>query len=269
MIASAPAEERQPAVRPFFVFDNGLSDVATNAERAALLKELGYDGMCIRPANASGELFAAMESAGMKVWASYVVVPAKEDAAVPQEVAEHIRMLKGRDMKIWLSLTNEKADDQTAVRLIREVCDLAEASGLEVVLYPHVGFCTDTIQKCAMLADMAERKNLGLSFTLCHFLARNDGKELEATLRAFGPRLKLVQINGCDEIPPGKADWRRLIQPLGEGTFDVGRVIHCLDEIGYRGPVNLQCYQIKRPAREHLASSIQAWRKLHHNQKSK
>lgn len=271
VVGSASGQDSAVVSRPFFVFDNGLTDIKAAREQAALLKELGYDGICTRPAQATKELFEAMDTEGLKVHASYVVLPAKKDAVVPAEVATHIRMLKGRGTLIWLALSGAKADEEDAVLLIREVCDLAEVSGLEVALYPHVGFCTDTIGKCARLADKAVRENLGLSFTLCHFLAMHDERELEATLRAHGPRLKLVQINGCDALPPGKPDWNRLIRPLGDGTFDVGRVIRCLDGIGYRGPVNLQCYQIKGPAREHLARSMRAWRKLqsHPNLQSK
>lgn len=259
----------QTEPRPFFVFDNGLGGLKTPEEQAALLKELGYDGICTRPAHATPELFMALDKNGLKVHASYVMLAAEKNASVPEEVAAHIRKLEGRGTLIWLSLTNPKADDETAVRLIMKACDLAQASGLEVVLYPHVGFCTDTIEKCARLADKADKKNLGLSFTLCHFIALHDEKEIEATLRAHGTRLKLVQINGADAIPPGKPNWSRLIQPLGEGSLDVGRVLRCLDTLGYQGPVNLQCYQIKRPAREHLAISMDAWRKLHTNQLKK
>lgn len=263
LMASAAGDDSPVWSRPFIALDNGLTDIKTAAEQAALLKELGYDGICTRPTNATGELFDEMEQRGLKIKASYVVLTANEDAAIPEAVATHIRMLKGKGTLIWLGVSKGKADEEAAVRLIRKVCDLAETCGLEVALYPHVGeLWTDTIQHCARLADQAERKNLGLSFTLCHFLARQDATELEATLRLFGPRLKCVQINGCDALAPGKVDWSRLIQPLGEGSFDVGRVTRCLDEMGYQGPVILQCYQIKRPSREHLAVSMRGWQRL-------
>ena len=263
LMAFAVAECLAAEPPPLFVFDNGLSGLTSPTEQAALLKELGYDGICTRPANATPELFAAMDREGLKVRASYIAVPAAKGSHVPPEIAGHIGMLKGRGTLIWLGLTDAKAGDDRAVEAIRKVCDLAAAADLEVALYPHVGFKTSTVRECARLADLADRRNLGLSFTLCHFLAQNDAKELETTLRAFGPRLKLVQINGCDAIPPGKADWKRLIQPLGQGTFDVGRVIRCLDAIGYQGLFNLQCYQIESPAREHLTASMRAWRNLH------
>jgi sugar phosphate isomerase/epimerase len=266
MLASAAGDDSPVLPRPFIALDNGLTDIQTAAEQAALLKELGYDGICTRPAKATMELFDEMEKRGLKIKASYVVLPADKGATIPEAVATHFRMLKGKGTLIWLGVSKGEGDEAAAVRLIRKICDLAETYGLEVALYPHVGkLWTDTIGNCARLADQAERKNLGLSFTLCHFLAWQDATDLEATLRAFGPRLKCVQINGCDSLPPGKVDWSRLIQPLGEGDFDVGRVTRCLDEMGYQGPVILQSYQIKRPARDHLEVSMQGWRNLQKN----
>ncbi|MGB0070881.1 MAG: hypothetical protein WBQ11_22900, partial [Isosphaeraceae bacterium] len=35
-----------------------------------------------------------------------------------------------------------------------------------------------------------------------------------------------------------------------------------LDELGYTGPVGLQCFGIGGDAREHLARSMAAWRKM-------
>jgi len=49
---------------------------------------------------------------------------------------------------------------------------------------------------------------------------------------------------------------------LGDGTFDIKRVMNLLDEIEYTGPVGLQCYNIKGNDRENLKKSIAAWRAL-------
>ena len=56
--------------------------------------------------------------------------------------------------------------------------------------------------------------------------------------------------------------WNRLIRPLGEGTFDNTKVIRVLDEIGYRGPVALQCYRVPGSDRDHLRQSMDAWRRM-------
>lgn len=257
------------AEREFFVFDNGLTDVKSAEEQAALLKKLGYDGICTRPQHATEEFFAAMDLHGIKIIASYVGLPAEgNEAPVPQGIADHIGMLKGRQTIIWLTLTNKRASDEAAISVIRKVCDLAAENGLEVALYPHVGFKTHTSAECERLRKLADRPNLGVSFSLCHFLCQEDSAGLEATLRSLAPHLKVVQISGSDEVSPGKPDWARLIQPLGQGTFDMQRVVRTLDEIGYKGPVNLQCYQIKQPAHKHLAASLEAWKNLNKEPKN-
>jgi sugar phosphate isomerase/epimerase len=244
--------------RPFFVFDNGLRGIESVEEQAQLLKKLGFDGICTRPANASDELSAAFDEVGLGLLASYVVLPAGSE--LPAPVVRHVRSLKGGKCMIWLALTRTEASDMEAAETIREVFDLAEENGLETVLYPHAGFHTSTVRRCEDLRQLARRPGLGLGFSLCHFLRQNDEAELEKTIRSAAEHLKLVQINGASPGPG--ANWDRLIQPLGSGNFEIGRVIRVLDEIGYEGPVNLQCYNIKQDPRQHLKQSIQAWRDL-------
>lgn len=251
------------AERGFFVFDNGLTDVKSPEDQAALLQKLGYGGICTRPQNANPEFLAAMDRHGIRITATFVSLPATGVGQdIPDDVREHIRRIKDRKPMVWLAVNNPKASDDAAVSLIRKICDLSAENGLEVVLYPHVGFKIHTGAECERLRKLADRPNLGTSFSLCHFLCQENEAGLEAALKSMAPHLKLVQISGADLIPPGNPDWQRLIQPLGQGTFDMARVIRVLDAIGFKGPVNLQCYQIKQPASLHLASSMKAWKEL-------
>ena len=75
------------------------------------------------------------------------------------------------------------------------------------------------------------------------------------------PRLWAVSINGAD-LQDDKPGWDHYIQPLDKGSFDVGALLTTLKELGYKGPIGLQCYGIGGDAREHLARSMAAWRKL-------
>ncbi len=268
IIAMLPLIGCLQAGRDLFVFDNGLTDIKSAEEQAALLKEIGYEGICTRPERATGEFLAAMKRHGIRVMATYVTLTVKGDGkSIPDNIGEHLGTLKEEKPIVWLAIANPDAGDEATVATIRKVCELASANGQEVALYPHVGFKTHSPAECDRLRKLADRPNLGLSFSLCHFLCQEGADGLEATLRTLAPHLKLVQISGADVMPPGKPDWKRLIQPLGQGTFDMGRVVRTLDEIGYQGPVNLQCYQIPQPARVHLTTSMDAWKK--HNQESK
>ena len=81
-------------------------------------------------------------------------------------------------------------------------------------------------------------------------------------LKAAMPHLFAVSINGTDtgaEIKSGKGNW---IQPLDSGSFDVYGFLRTLKELGYAGPIGLQCYGIPGDARKHLARSMAAWRRL-------
>lgn len=250
------------AERKFFALDNGLVDIKSVDEQATLLKELGYAGICTRPEKCTDELLAAYDKHSADVSATYVVLPSGVDKTeVPANIVKHFENLKGRGTIVWFSLTNAKSPIEPAVELTRNVCDEAAKNGLSVVFYPHFGCLTARIATCEKIVDLADRKNLGTSFTLCHFLAQNDHTKIESAIKAMAPHLKLVQINGANQLPQPKADWEQLIQPLGEGSLDVGRVIRTLEEIGYDGPVGLQCYKIPGPARKKLEASMQAWKK--------
>lgn len=251
------------AERPFFALDNGLNGVKSTEDQAALLKKLGYAGMCTRPSRASQAMVDAFDKHGLKLMATYVVIPAG-DAPTPA-LEKHFELIKEHKTVVWLSISTHKgqpATDEQAADTARQVVDLAAKHGLETCLYAHVGFHTDTVKSCERVHKLAKRPQLGLSLTLCHFLAQNPHTELEATLKRIAPQLMLVQVNGANQLEQHKVDWKQLIQPLGSGTFDVGRVIKTLDEINYQGPVGLQCYNIKNPATEHLAASIKTWNKL-------
>jgi sugar phosphate isomerase/epimerase len=75
------------------------------------------------------------------------------------------------------------------------------------------------------------------------------------------PRLWAVSINGADAFDE-KPGWDRYIQPLDKGNFDMAAFIRTLRTLGYTGPIGLQCYGIGGDVREHLARSMQKWRKL-------
>jgi sugar phosphate isomerase/epimerase len=248
--------------RLFYAFDNGLVAVPTLEEKAALLKNLGYDGIGWRPGK-SAEMLALLDRLGLKMGNTYVVLNATQTACpVPAGVVTEIEALKGRDTVVSLAITG-KSNDTVVIPAIQRIAGIAERCGLKVAIYGHVGFHTDTDATILRLAKLADRPNLGVGFNLCHFLIQNDESSLEPTLRAAAPLLYFVSINGADRGDTRNMTWDRLIQPLGQGTFDNRQLLRLLDQIGYRGPVGLQCYNLKSPPAEHLAKSIKAWQALH------
>lgn len=249
------------AARDLFAFDNGLKDLKTPAGQAELLARLGYSGIGSRPGDTAGML-AALDRHNLKMIATYVSLTANmKSCPVPPAVASEIDALKGRDTIVWLTVSG-KSTDEVVVPAVREVADIAARNKLKVALYPHADFHTDTDAAVLRIMRLADRPNIGVSFNLCHFLKQTDEAALEKTLRAAAPHLMLVSLNGSDSGDTRSMNWDRLIQPLGEGTYPVRKLLRLLDEIGYKGPVGLQCFQIPLPAADHLAKSMRAWRTL-------
>jgi sugar phosphate isomerase/epimerase len=84
-------------------------------------------------------------------------------------------------------------------------------------------------------------------FNLCHWFRVSKDRDYESRLKQALPRLMAVSINGADEWDT-ESGWGKYIQPLGRGTFDVAKFMRTLRELGFKGPVGLQCYGIEGDA---------------------
>ncbi|HPA19049.1 MAG TPA: TIM barrel protein [Verrucomicrobiae bacterium] len=258
-----------PARRPFFAFDNAAKDTAhpDTTSQIALLKELGYDGIgSVRPAHVPEALVAA-EKQGITIFSIYAVVPIDEGTTVDPVLFEALGQLKGRGVALWLGLTSKKfkpadlAGDEFALRRFKEIAAPADDNGVPIILYPHAGFWLERMDDALRFADKTGRADIGVMFNLCHFLRLQDEADLSDVLRRAKSRLRCVSINGADSGCRG-AEWKRIIQTLDRGTFDVANVIRALDAIGYAGPVGFQGYGIGGDARDNLERTIGAWRAI-------
>ena len=257
---AAPSDAKV-AKRKFFAFDNGLRQVESFEQKAALLKELGYDGIGWRIGVKPDQMIKALDQHGLKMISTYARGTVDEkNPSLDKRIFDEIELLKKHKTIIWLNLGKGlNPTDEIAVKLINQVADAAQEAELKVVLYPHVNCYTETVEDVLRLAKKVNRPNVGMAFNLCHFLKTDSEENLEKVLKESKEHLMLVSINGADS---GGKDWKRLLQPLGEGTFDNGRVLKILDEIGYTGPVGLQCYLVKGDNKENLKASIDAWHAL-------
>lgn len=141
LVSAASAEETHSKSRAFFAFDNGLRQTDGLEEKAALLAQLGYDGIAWRPGK-TAEMLEALDRHRMKMFATYVTLSADEEACrVPPGVVREIEALKGRDTIVWLTIGG-KTSDEVVVEGIRRVCGVAEENGLQVALAkeePRIG----------------------------------------------------------------------------------------------------------------------------------
>lgn len=260
--------QAQAAAPRFFAMDTGTIDAThkTPAEQVALASELGFDGIGPRYFG-TGHLQAMMAAADerkFKIDALYVALDLDAAAPVSAEIRESIEALRGRDAVLWLWVNakglkpSDPAGDVRAVAALREISALAEPAGVKIALYPHLGVWVERVEDAVRVARAVDRKNVGVTFNLCHWL-KVDGRNLEARLKEAQPHLFVVTINGADA---GGQDWNTLIQPLGRGTYDVASLLTLLKTMGWSGPIGLQHFGIKGDAKANLGESMTAWRAM-------
>jgi sugar phosphate isomerase/epimerase len=244
---------------PFFAFDNGVGRGEWTSERQAqTLAELGYDGIGYSGEQDLDERLNAFEKHHVKIFNLYVGCNLDNEPTFDEKLTAAIKRLKGTDVAIWLTVQGKPGDDKRAVETVTQIADLAAASGLRVVLYPHAGFYVATLDDAMRIADQVKRDNLGVTFNLCHELKAGNEKRFDELLERAAPRLFFVSINGADH----QGDWDRLIQPLGRGEFDILPLLRKLRAIQYTGPIGLQCYNVKGDTLDNLKHNIEEWQTL-------
>jgi len=258
----------QPAAppNPFFALCMDTHDAKKRglAEQAQMLKDLGYAGAGHLWLDGVPERLKTLDQRGLQLFQVYVRV--SMDPKQPKydpRLGEVITLLKGRPTILGVLMSGMKPSDPSgdarAVAILREISDMAAESGIRVALYPHTGDWIEKVEDAVRVADKVDRKNVGVMFNLCHWMKVDKSRDCKRVLAAAMPRLFVVTINGADT---DGENWDRLIQPLDRGSFDIDGFLKTLRDLGYKGPIGLQCYGIPGDARGHLARSIAAWRKL-------
>lgn len=242
----------------------------TFAEQAVMLKELGYDGVGHIWLDGVAERLKSLDDVGLKLYQITMTVDLTPNKpAYDSRFKDVLNLVKGRHVQFDLLVGGMKPSDPSgddrAVKLLREMSDLARDSGSQLLLYPHVSNWIERIEDAVRVAEMVDRPNVGVMFNLCHWLRVDPSRDYRSLLARAMPRLWAVSINGAD-IQDANPGWDHYIQPLDRGSFDVAGLLKALDELGYKGPIGLQCFGITGDARDHLARSMSAWRKMHQTQ---
>ncbi|MCX6925005.1 MAG: TIM barrel protein [Verrucomicrobia bacterium] len=269
VFAADPTPPTAALPNPFFAMDTGTRDAAhaTIESQVTMIKGLGFSGFGPTWTNPQEvrSMLTCLDQHALKMYAIYIGlnIDAGKGAVTPQ-LKEAIQTLRGRETMLWLHVQSNKykpsspEGDEAAMEALSELADLAQAANLKIALYPHAGCWVERVDDGVRLAQKIGRKNLGVTFNLCHWL-KVDGKDLESTLKLAVPCLFVATINGADQ---GGKDWSQLIQPLDQGSYDVSRVLSCLIKLGYTGPIGLQHYGIGGSAEANLKRSMSGWQRL-------
>ena len=263
-------DANRPQKREFFALcmDTHDEKKRTIEEQNTMLAELGYDGVAHLWLDKLDERVTSAKASGLRVAQVYFEVNLSQDPPFGQNLKEVLPCLKDGQTQLALLMyggqPSDKSLDDKAVGIIREIVAIAEPNDVKVVLYPHVGAWNETVADCVRIAERFPEKNVGVMFNLCHWCAVDKSENLKKTLELALPYLSNITINGTDtpdeiQSRPDRAGW---LQPLDTGSFDQKKLLTVLDEIGYTGPVGLQCYGIPGDAKIHLERSIKKWRDL-------
>jgi sugar phosphate isomerase/epimerase len=251
----------QRITNDFFVFESVLSnDPIYNSfeKKAKLIKESGFNGIEIFELDNFREKISAIQNLDFKASSLYTKLDLDEPQLDPRLI-DAIKILKGSGTIIcpYIVKKNDtsksfpnKEVDKIAIHLLRKLANLADESGLQVAIYPHLSFYVERTDHAVMIAKKANRKNLGLSFNLCHWLATSNMKTrglLKKELEGLSPYLKMLSINGANNIMSPKTNiWGDYILPLGEGNFDVKALLkYVAVDLGLNIPIGIQCYNLK------------------------
>ena len=268
LLRSFGAEATSGLPNPFFAMDTALRDLSLLDS----VKELGYAGVGWKTGEPPEVVTAAdqVRQRGLKLFAVY-----SYEAATLHTNGLHwdprleglMAALKGRDTVLWLPINSpdyaksSPDGDAVAVEGLRRLADAAAGNGVRVALYPHTSFWLERVQDAVRLAKKVDRKNLGVTFNLCHCLMVGDESNVSELLTQAAPHLFLVTINGADR-GAAHTSWDRLIRPLDEGSLELVALLKQLRALNYTGPIGLQGYGVKLPPKENLTRSIVAWQKL-------
>jgi len=151
--------------------------------------------------------------------------------------------------------------DYTAVRdLVRRVCDHAAGHGQT--------FALETGQERAevllgFIGDV-NRPNLRINFDPANLILYGTGEPIEA-LRKLAPLVVSVHCKDGDWPPRGVAGALGTERPLGQGSVGIERFVRTLEEIGFRGPLNVERETEDQAARlRDMGEGVQLLRRLTH-----
>ena len=256
----------------FYVFNNCVRTLPGAPDelddQIALIKDLGYDGMGGHHSQDNLVLLDALNKAGLQMPEVYWPVTLLDSGEVSfdQRLLEIIRKAAHTELLVTLVLSTEskiddrESGDQLFAAGIAEIADYAIQYDAKIAVYPHVGNYCETVDQTLRMATMINRDNAGMVFNLCHFLKVEGEKDWKTQLKKALPYVYMVSLNGTDSGDTQAMDWDRLIQPLGEGTFDTFEVVRFLKDQDYGEKYGLQCYNIKQDCEIALKKSMATWK---------
>lgn len=241
----------------------------TPQQKVKLMKEIGFDGLEGFGYSTFFELKSELDKEGLSMPVNYVGLDFKANGKLKGNAFNEIKeMIRSSDegSVIYFHLKNEKfmddkeSGDKTIVPVLCKLAGYAADYDVKLCVYPHIDLYCETITHSVQLAKLVDRKNFGAAMNLCHLLKVEGTEGLDEKLKKITPWLFAVNICGADNGDTKQYGWDRLIQPLGQGTFDTYDIVKSLKAYGYEGPFGVQCYNLKGDVVKTLTQTMDTWR---------
>jgi sugar phosphate isomerase/epimerase len=258
----------------FFAFHNIIRGDAlynTFDKQVEFVKSEGFDAIEINQIENFAEMKAAINKHQFKGAFFYVKLKL-EPPFYDSGLEDCIKKLKGTNVIISPFIVSETKRykpsthdaDKLATHLLQQIGDMAKKSDLEVAIYPHYSFYVERTDHALALTKQVNRKNVGLTFNLCHWLATTNQQErimLKPHLKELNPYLKMITISGAnDVISQSKVIWDDYILPLGQGSFNTYELVrYIMKDLKFKKPIGVQCYNIKGDKVALVKNTISVW----------
>jgi sugar phosphate isomerase/epimerase len=253
----------------FYCFEDAFLKNNTDSPeyQSSLIQKLGFDGMEIVGLDGIDRKLQALDQQKLQLFMVYIQIDIDKELPYDSRLHDFIKKVQNKGVTLALHIHSDQFSqsdslgDRRCVPIIRDLADFANSYGVNIALYPHTRFWLEKVGDGLRLTQKINRGNVRAIFNLCHYLKADEKDLLEETLVKAIPYLAAVSINGCDEGNTREMEWDRLIQPLGQGSFDVLNVLRILKMNNYTGPVGLQCYNIPGEPSDFLKISMETWKK--------
>ena len=238
----------------------------TPAEQQDILKRSGYSGIAL-VVNNDGDISALDEhinAPGMKhgdfhLTAVLTGLEITADSIKPNTffLEKLFRRLEKTKAIFW-PVVEKGTTDKRVAEAFTQLAELASKYSVPVVLYPHDKTYMETASHALKVIKLTGRKDLMLSFHLCHELRAGNGPTMRYAIQEVAPYITLASINGADIKMQADSmeGWDDAIKPLYSGTYNTQNYLDELVKSGYKGPIVLHTWGIKeKPFETYLSRS--------------
>ncbi len=262
----------EPLFEPdFFAFETGFANAASKqpSDLVRLVDESGFDGVELMGLAKVEPFLPLLKERDLKIHSLYLKLDLDQPEQPVDATWSTVIERHGDDLHyVWFHVSSRQfarsdpSGDDRCVKILRELADQVASKGIKIGIYHHVGDWAEKFSDAVRVARKVDRENVGAVFNLCHYLKISGPDNLEKELKDAFPHVILVSINGADDGQTTLMGWDRLIQPLGQGSFDVARVLGVLKDCGYQGPIGLQGYGVREKPEDFFPRSVEAYKSL-------